>query len=93
MIKIQGKFSRRELLEIGSLSSFGLSIGSPTVASAMQPRGIAGSFGKAKRCIVLFMLGGPPNTKLGIPSPMRPLKFAGNSSPFQRLLQDCTLGN
>jgi hypothetical protein len=50
------KPSRREVLRAGALPLFGL--GLPQLLRA-QGREAANGFGKAKRCIVLFMWGGP----------------------------------
>lgn len=95
MIRIQGKYSRRELLKVGSLSSMGLSLGqwmanqasannaiTPEFTNALQARGIAGSFGKAKRCIVLFMLGGPPQHETWDPKPDAPAEVRGDFKPI-----------
>jgi hypothetical protein len=95
MIRIQGKFSRRELLQVGSLSSMGLSFSqwmgnqavaansmTPEFAATLQARGIAGSFGKAKRCIVLFMLGGPPQHETWDPKPDAPAEVRGEFKPI-----------
>lgn len=95
MLRIQGKYSRRELLKVGSLSSLGLSLGqlmanqasannawTPEFANALQARGIAGSFGKAKRCIVLFMLGGPPQHETWDPKPDAPAEVRGDFKPI-----------
>ncbi|MFM7929648.1 MAG: DUF1501 domain-containing protein, partial [Pirellula sp.] len=95
MIRIQGKYSRRELLKVGSLSSMGLSLSqwmanqasannaiTPEFTNALQARGIAGSFGKAKRCIVLFMLGGPPQHETWDPKPDAPAEVRGDFKPI-----------
>ena len=49
--------SRRELLRIGSLGAAGLAL--PQLLRA-QPAAGAGNFGRARRVILLFMSGGPP---------------------------------
>jgi hypothetical protein len=92
---MRGGFSRREWLRIGSLSSLGISLSqllasqanatgavSPAVVSALQSKGIAGSFGKAKRCIVLFMLGGPPQHETWDPKPESPAEVRGEFKPI-----------
>ncbi|MFN6400986.1 MAG: DUF1501 domain-containing protein [Planctomycetota bacterium] len=88
-------FSRREWLRIGSLSSLGLSASqllanqanaqstvTPAVIAALQAKGISGSFGKAKRCIVLFMLGGPPQHETWDPKPEAPAEIRGDFKPI-----------
>ena len=87
----RGGFSRREWLQLGSLSSFGISLSqvlanqasasgaiSPEIVAQQQAKGIAGSFGKAKRCIVLFMLGGPPQHETWDPKPDAPAEVRGD---------------
>ena len=86
----RGGFSRREWLQLGSLSSFGITLSqvlanqanasgaiSPEIVTQQQAKGIAGSFGKAKRCIVLFMLGGPPQHETWDPKPDAPAEVRG----------------
>ncbi|HUE75108.1 MAG TPA: DUF1501 domain-containing protein, partial [Pirellulaceae bacterium] len=54
----RSRFSRRELLRVGSASLLGLSL--PQLLAARQAAASEGrSFGKAKSCILLFMWGGP----------------------------------
>src|SRR5262244_3289175 len=64
MISLDGKgirccdgISRRELIRIGGLGAAGLLL--PDLLRA-QPAPGPGKFGAAKRCILLFMSGGPP---------------------------------
>lgn len=74
--------SRREWLRVGGLSAFGLSlpqlvqsrsaIASPTMSPALST-----AFGKAKSCIVLFMLGGPPQHETWDPKPDAPAEIRG----------------
>lgn len=91
----RGNLSRREWLRIGSLSSLGLSASqllanqanaqstvTPAVVAALQAKGIGGSFGKAKRCIVLFMLGGPPQHETWDPKPEAPAEIRGDFKPI-----------
>jgi Protein of unknown function (DUF1501) len=75
--------SRREWLRIGGLSALG--IGLPELmqarasAASPMPSAIAsGSFGKAKACIVLFMLGGPPQHETWDPKPDAPNEIRGD---------------
>ena len=66
-----GRFTRREWLRLGGLSAFGLS------ASALAG-GAPASFGKAKACIVLFLLGGPPQQETRDPKPDAPPEIHGD---------------
>ncbi|PQO39539.1 DUF1501 domain-containing protein [Bremerella cremea] len=75
------RITRREWLRVGGLGAFGLSAGSLRSASAAQPAAtgeLAASFGKAKRCIVLFMLGGPPQHETWDPKPQAPTEIRGD---------------
>ena len=69
-------FSRREWLRVGGLSAFGIcqSSLSATETSSVSAQG---SFSKAKRCIVLFMLGGPPQHETWDPKPDGPTEIRG----------------
>ena len=75
--------SRREWLRIGGLSALG--IGLPQLirsqahaVAPMHANGLSGSFGKAKSCIVLFLLGGPPQHETWDPKPDAPSEIRGD---------------
>jgi len=71
---------RRRWLQVGGLGAFGLSLpqmlGQPRVqaAPALSPE----TFGKAKACIVLFLLGGPPQHETWDPKPDAPAEIRGD---------------
>ncbi len=74
--------TRREWLRIGGLGAFGLSL--PSLLRAREgaaPRGATPSFGKAKACIVLFHLGGPPQHETWDPKPDAPPEVRGEFKP------------
>ena len=68
--------TRRELLSVGGLSLLGLSI--PNVLALREaqasapPKGSAGSFGRAKNVILLFLQGGPSHIDIWDPKPEAP---------------------
>ncbi|MFY7874562.1 MAG: DUF1501 domain-containing protein, partial [Pirellula sp.] len=79
--------SRREWLRIGGLSAFG--IGLPQLQQAraasdtsLLSQKLVPSFGKAKSCIVLFLLGGPPQHETWDPKPDAPLEIRGDLKPI-----------
>ncbi len=75
--------TRRELLRAGGLSLFGVSAGnwlSKQVAAATN--GAAAGPAKAKRCIVLFLMGGPPQHSTWDPKPEAPEEIRGAYGPI-----------
>src|SRR5688572_23676347 len=75
-------FRRRELLRIGGLSLFGLSL--PRLLRAAETPAIAQSlgFGRAKRCILLFMWGGPAHQDTWDLKPNAPTEIRGEFKPI-----------
>lgn len=70
---------RREWLRVGGLSAFGLSLGNlAAVQSQASFAHQSPSFGRAKACIVLFMLGGPPQHETWDPKPLAPAEIRGS---------------
>ena len=85
-VRLCDGFTRREWLQAGTLGAFG--VGLPALlasqsAQANPPKAelvgsnIATSFGKAKNCIVLFLLGGPPQHETWDPKPDAPVEVRG----------------
>ncbi|HRF00821.1 MAG TPA: DUF1501 domain-containing protein [Pirellulaceae bacterium] len=74
--------SRREMLRIGSLGLVGLSLPDllrgRTVAQELTPRAV----GKAKSCILLFLLGGPPQHSTWDPKPQASEEIRGAFGPI-----------
>ena len=70
--------SRRELLRIGGLSALGLSL-----PQLLDARAVArSSGGRAKSCIVLFLMGGPPQHSTWDPKPDAPREVRGEFGPI-----------
>ncbi len=89
------RVTRREWLRIGSVGIAGLSL--PALLNARQSETSLppeGSFGKARSCILLGLLGGPPQQETWDPKPDAPTEVRG---PFQPIsssvpgLQVCEL--
>src|SRR5438552_11077213 len=76
----------REMLRAGSLGLFGLSL--PELlrgrqAAAANPAPVqATAPGKAKACIVLFLMGGPPQHSTWDPKPDAPPEIRGEFKPI-----------
>ena len=80
--KLCDGMTRRDWLRVGSLGAFGLSL--PSLLQARQAEAAAGdsSFGKAKSCIVVFLLGGPPQQETWDPKPEAPVEVRGELKPI-----------
>ncbi|MGE3315816.1 MAG: DUF1501 domain-containing protein [Planctomycetaceae bacterium] len=91
MLKIVGQgaqlcdgISRREVLRVGGLSALGLSL--PQLLRAENSSATAtaitvGGHGSAKSCIVLFLMGGPPQQSTWDPKPDAPADIRGEFAP------------
>ncbi|MCA9067557.1 MAG: DUF1501 domain-containing protein [Planctomycetaceae bacterium] len=66
--------SRRALLQAGTLGSLGLLNGWPSTSQAFE---VSSHPRTAKRCIVLFLLGGPPQHSTWDPKPLAPAEVRG----------------
>src|SRR6266852_5935123 len=64
--------SRREMLRLGGLSAFGLTLPDLLASRAAESRGQ-----RARACIVLFMTGGPPQHETWDPKPDAPAEVRG----------------
>lgn len=77
--------SRREMIRAGGLGALGL--GLPTLLGARTARGstAAGEVpgrGSAKSCIILFLMGGPPQHSTWDPKPQAPPEVRGEFGPI-----------
>ncbi len=76
------RLTRRQWLRVGGLSAAGLSLPQLWAGQARGnvetvPEHLRSSFGKAKSCIVLFLLGGPPQHETWDPKPQAPAEVRG----------------
>ncbi len=71
--------TRREWLRVGGLGAFGLSLSALSASRRAAVGMVAqtGSFGRAKNCIILFLLGGPPQHETWDPKPEAPAEVRG----------------
>ena len=81
-VRLCDGITRREMLRAGSLGLLGLSL--PQLLKAQELRAAEPilSGGKAKRCIVLFLLGGPPQHSTWDPKPDQPPEIRGEFKPI-----------
>lgn len=74
------RISRREVLQIGGLGGLGLTLGQlldPHRAEASISGQVQPSGGRAKSCIILFLMGGPPQHSTWDPKPDAPAEVRG----------------
>jgi hypothetical protein len=77
-----GGLSRRRLLEVGCLGTLGL-LQLPRRGEARGAAGGSASFGRAQRCLVLFLTGGPPQHETWDPKPLAPAGIRGEMAAIQ----------
>jgi hypothetical protein len=73
--------TRREMLYVGGLGALGLSLTDLLRDPAAAAPQVAASGGKAKSCIVLFLMGGPPQHSTWDPKPEAPAEVRGEFGP------------
>jgi hypothetical protein len=79
--------SRRDVLRIGGLGVLGAGLSLADLAAgatmAVDPEAARGSsFGRAKSCILLFLMGGPPQQSTWDPKPDAPAQVRGDFGPI-----------
>ncbi|MGE0609129.1 MAG: DUF1501 domain-containing protein, partial [Pirellulales bacterium] len=81
-VRLCDGISRREALRAGGLSALGLSLPGLLQSRQAQADSADPTFGKAKNCIILFMLGGPAQHETWDPKPQAPLEVRGDVQPI-----------
>jgi len=78
--------NRREMLRVGGLGALGLSL--PTLWQARQLSASESSAPprRAKACIVLFLMGGPPQHSTWDPKPDAPAEVRGDFGPINTIV-------
>src|SRR5262245_59421742 len=84
--------TRREWLRAGSLGAFGLSLPALLATRQTVQASIVPSGGKAKSCIVVFLLGGPPQHETWDPKPDAPAEVRGEFKPIPSATPGITVG-
>ena len=82
--------SRRDLMHIGALAPFGLTLANAVEASA--PKMEAGSFGKAKRCLLLYLWGSPSQIDTFDPKPDAPVEVRGELGSIPSIIPGVRIG-
>lgn len=87
---------RREVLQVGFLGAFGLSMeaafGGKAAQAAAGPE-FGRAFGKAKSVIVVWMPGGPPQMQFWDPKPDSPLDCRGTGKPIKTSAPGLEIGH
>jgi hypothetical protein len=86
--------NRRELLRIGGLGAFSLpALLQSRAAASTRPMGSStGPLGKARSCIILFFLGGPPQHETWDPKPDAPAEIRGDLKPIASAVPGLIVG-
>lgn len=83
-------FTRRDLLHIGGLGAFGLTVDLFGRLSASQAADLSAAphFGQAKSCILLFLFGSPAQHETFDPKPDAPVEVRGEMQPIATAVPD-----
>jgi hypothetical protein len=80
--RLHDGLDRREWLRVGGLGLGGLTLSGLSEARSAPTPGAERSFGRAKRCILFFLLGGPPQHETWDPKPAAPAEIRGPFKPI-----------
>src|SRR5262245_22916912 len=75
---------RRTFLRLGGLGSLGLAL--PSLLRGATERVEGTGFGRAKRCLMLFLTGGPPQMDTWDPKPGAPVDVRGELRPISTVV-------
>src|SRR5690349_273090 len=83
--------SRRDFLLAGAIGGLGLA--APNLLRAAESSAAGGiGFGRAKRCILLFLTGGPPQHDTWDPKPDAPVEVRGELKPIATKVAGIQIG-
>jgi hypothetical protein len=90
------RVTRREILRVGGLSALGLSLpqllGNGQGFAAEQSTAEKIQKGSAKSCIILFLMGGPPQHSTWDPKPDAPAEVRGDFKPINTVVPGISIG-
>ncbi|MGE0608303.1 MAG: DUF1501 domain-containing protein [Pirellulales bacterium] len=85
--------ARRDLLHLGGLSLFGLNLaGFSKLAAAQPPANLGSSFGRAKSCILVYLVGAPPQHETFDPKPDAPAEIQGELKSISSAIPGVAIG-
>jgi hypothetical protein len=80
--RLDNGFPRRDFLRVGGLGAFGLPLSALLKAGEANTQPAQGAFGRARRCILLFLTGGPPQLDTWDMKPSAPERIRGELKPI-----------
>lgn len=100
MLKLQGTvkrtcdgLTRRDLLHLGGIGLWGLSLANlPAADASPVPQGAWPQFGKAKRCILVYLFGAAPQHETFDPKPDAPAEIQGELKAISTTLPGVAFG-
>ncbi|MBI3861053.1 MAG: DUF1501 domain-containing protein [Planctomycetia bacterium] len=84
---------RREFLRFGSLAALGSPLAGAVAHTSRGDEPSTKSFGRAKRCMVLFLTGGPPQHDTWDPKPAAPAQIRGETTPIATAIPGVQFGH
>ncbi|MDP1796316.1 MAG: DUF1501 domain-containing protein [Planctomycetaceae bacterium] len=87
--------TRRDLLHLGGLGMFGLSLSDALRLQELQADETAaavGGFGKAKACILIHLIGAPPQHETFDPKPLAPAEIQGELKAISTCVTGVEIG-
>ncbi len=84
--------ARRDLLHLGGLSLLGLNLAGYSRLQAAQPAGRGTSFGRAKSCILVYLVGAPPQHETFDPKPSAPAEIQGELKAISSAVPGVAIG-
>ncbi len=87
-----GALSRREILRIGAIASTGISIANSARANPIADVSTAAGFGKAERCILIYLWGSPSQLETFDPKPDASLEVRGEFQSIDTAIPGVRIG-
>lgn len=84
--------TRRDFMHVGALAPLGLTLADWSRAQASESLSQAPGFGKAKRCILLYLWGSPSQIDTFDPKPAAPLEIRGELGSIQSSMPGVRVG-
>ena len=84
--------SRRDLLRIGAMAPLGISFAKDAYAKPATDDSVGTGFGKAKRCILIYLWGSPSQLETFDPKPDAPLEVRGEFQSIDTAIPGTRIG-